>query len=83
MAAKRTFLGKGDGGSRVLPTKTAAWRALFTPLVRPGRFGENDALRFSGIRLFSATQIGWALGVPVLAFDLPRTFAEIEAPLVN
>ena len=33
--------------------------------------------------LFSATQIGRALGVPVLGFDLPRTFAEIEAALVN
>ncbi len=33
--------------------------------------------------LFSATQIGRMLGVPVLGFDLPRTFAEIEAALVN
>lgn len=33
--------------------------------------------------LFSATQIGRALGVPVLGFDLPRTFAEIEAALAN
>ena len=33
--------------------------------------------------LFSATQIGRQLGVPVLGFDLPRTFAEIEAALVN
>lgn len=33
--------------------------------------------------VFSATQIGRALGVPVLGFDLPRTFAEIEAALVN
>ena len=31
--------------------------------------------------LFSATQIGRMLGVPVLGFDLPRTFAEIEAAL--
>ncbi|MDD2885399.1 MAG: CBS domain-containing protein [Dechloromonas sp.] len=33
--------------------------------------------------LFSATQIGRVLGVPVLGFDLPRTFAEIEAALAN
>lgn len=33
--------------------------------------------------LFSATHIGRMLGVPVLGFDLPRTFAEIEAALVN
>lgn len=33
--------------------------------------------------LFSATHIGRLLGVPVLSFDLPRTFAEIEAALVN
>ncbi|WP_374326987.1 CBS domain-containing protein [Azonexus sp.] len=33
--------------------------------------------------VFSATQIGRALGVPVLGFDLPRTFAEIEAALAN
>lgn len=33
--------------------------------------------------LFSATNIGRLLGVPVLGFDLPRTFAEIEAALVN
>ena len=33
--------------------------------------------------LFSAAQIGRQLGVPVLGFDLPRTFAEIEAALVN
>lgn len=33
--------------------------------------------------LFSATHIGRLLGVPVLGFDLPRTFAEIEAALVN
>lgn len=33
--------------------------------------------------LFSATQIGRLLGVPVLGFDLPRTFAEIEAALAN
>ncbi len=31
--------------------------------------------------LFSATHIGRLLGVPVLGFDLPRTFAEIEAAL--
>lgn len=31
--------------------------------------------------LFSATHIGRMLGVPVLGFDLPRTFAEIEAAL--
>lgn len=33
--------------------------------------------------LFSATHIGRVLGVPVLGFDLPRTFAEIEAALAN
>lgn len=33
--------------------------------------------------LFSATQIGRLLGVPVISFDLPRTFAEIEAALAN
>ena len=33
--------------------------------------------------LFSATHIGRLLGVPVLGFDLPRTFAEIEAALAN
>lgn len=33
--------------------------------------------------LFSATHIGRLLGLPVLGFDLPRTFAEIEAALVN
>lgn len=33
--------------------------------------------------LFSATHIGRLLGVPVLGFDLPRTFAEIEAALVG
>ncbi|WP_234087118.1 CBS domain-containing protein [Azonexus sp. R2A61] len=33
--------------------------------------------------LFSATHIGRLLGVPVLGFDLPRTFAEIEAALVS
>lgn len=31
--------------------------------------------------IFSATQIGRLLGVPVLGFDLPQTFAEIEAAL--
>lgn len=33
--------------------------------------------------LFSATQIGRLLGVPVQGFELPHTFAEIEAALVN
>lgn len=33
--------------------------------------------------IFSATQIGRLLGVPVLGFDLPETFAEIEAALAN
>ncbi|WP_168734280.1 CBS domain-containing protein [Pseudothauera nasutitermitis] len=33
--------------------------------------------------LFSATHIGRLLGVPVLGFDLPRTFAEIEAALAG
>lgn len=33
--------------------------------------------------LFSATHIGRLLGVPVLGFDLPQTFAEIEAALAN
>lgn len=33
--------------------------------------------------VFSATHIGRLLGVPVLGFDLPRTFAEIEAALAN
>lgn len=33
--------------------------------------------------IFSATQIGRLLGVPVLGFDLPQTFAEIEAALVH
>lgn len=33
--------------------------------------------------IFSATQIGRLLGVPVLGFDLPQTFAEIEAALAN
>ena len=33
--------------------------------------------------LFSATHIGRLLGVPVLGFDLPRTFSEIEAALAN
>lgn len=33
--------------------------------------------------LFSATHIGRLLGVPVLGFDLPRTFAEIEAALAH
>lgn len=31
--------------------------------------------------IFSATQIGRALGVPVLGFELASTFAEIEAAL--
>jgi CBS domain-containing protein len=33
--------------------------------------------------LFSATNIGRLLGVPVLGFELASTFAEIEAALVN
>lgn len=33
--------------------------------------------------LFSATHIGRLLGIPVLGFDLPRTFAEIEAALAH
>lgn len=33
--------------------------------------------------IFSATQIGRQLGVPVLAFELPQTFAEIEAALAH
>lgn len=33
--------------------------------------------------VFSATQIGRLLGVPVLGFDLPQTFAEIEAALAH
>lgn len=33
--------------------------------------------------IFSATHIGRLLGVPVLGFDLPQTFAEIEAALAN
>lgn len=33
--------------------------------------------------IFSATQIGRALGVPVLGFELASTFAEIEAALAN
>lgn len=33
--------------------------------------------------IFSATHIGRMLGVPVLGFDLPQTFAEIEAALAN
>lgn len=33
--------------------------------------------------IFSATQIGRLLGVPVLGFDLPQNFAEIEAALAN
>lgn len=33
--------------------------------------------------LFSATHIGRLLGVPVLGFELARTFAEIEAALAN
>lgn len=31
--------------------------------------------------IFSATQIGRQLGLPVLGFELPQTFAEIEAAL--
>lgn len=33
--------------------------------------------------IFSATQIGRLLGVPVLGFELASTFAEIEAALAN
>jgi len=33
--------------------------------------------------IFSATQIGRQLGVPVLGFELPQTFAEIEAALAH
>lgn len=33
--------------------------------------------------MFSATHIGRLLGVPVLAFELARTFAEIEAALAD
>jgi CBS domain-containing protein len=33
--------------------------------------------------IFSATQIGRLLGVPVLGFELSSTFAEIEAALAN
>lgn len=33
--------------------------------------------------IFSATQIGRLLGVPVLGFELAKTFAEIEAALAN
>lgn len=33
--------------------------------------------------IFSATQIGRALGVPVIGFELASTFAEIEAALAN
>jgi hypothetical protein len=33
--------------------------------------------------LFSATNIGRQLGVPVLGFELASTFAEIEAALAN
>ena len=33
--------------------------------------------------LFSATHIGRLLGIPILGFDLPRTFAEIEAALAH
>ncbi len=33
--------------------------------------------------IFSATQIGRLLGIPVQSFDLARTFGEIEAALVN
>ena len=42
------------------------------------------SITFPRVRgLFSATHIGRLLGVPVLGFDLPRTFAEIEAALAN
>ena len=33
--------------------------------------------------VFSATQIGRLLGVPVQTFDLARTFGEIESALAN
>ncbi|MEY2632754.1 MAG: hypothetical protein RIR00_1408 [Pseudomonadota bacterium] len=33
--------------------------------------------------LFSSTHIGRLLGIPVLGFDLPRSFAEIEAVLAH
>ena len=41
----------------------------------------SGAPRVRGI--FSATQIGRLLGVPVQTFDLARTFGEIEAALAN
>jgi hypothetical protein len=41
----------------------------------------NGKPRVRGI--FSATQIGRLLGVPVQTFDLARTFGEIEAALAN
>ncbi len=41
----------------------------------------NDKPRVRGI--FSATQIGRLLGVPVQTFDLARTFGEIEAALAH
>ena len=41
----------------------------------------SGAPRVRGI--FSATQIGRLLGVPIQTFDLARTFGEIEAALVN
>lgn len=42
---------------------------------------QSGAPRVRGI--FSATQIGRQLGVPVQGFDLARTFGEIEAALVD
>jgi len=41
----------------------------------------NGSPRIRGI--FSATQIGRLLGVPIQSFDLARTFGEIEAALAN
>jgi hypothetical protein len=41
----------------------------------------NGKPRVRGI--FSATQIGRLLGVPVQSFDLARTFGEIEAALAH
>ncbi len=41
----------------------------------------TQATRVRG--LFSATQIGRLLGIPVQGFELARTFAEIEATLAN
>ncbi len=41
----------------------------------------NGKPRVRGI--FSATQIGRLLGVPIQTFDLARTFGEIEAALAH